>query len=106
MSGSGIPTMGRSPITMPMLMRVWAPRSAVTPSARSRPSGSRPPPARARRAGDLETSEDQERVGDQQQQGPHEPPHLGEHGKDEIRMALREKGEAGLGGAGDPLAQE
>src|SRR5438552_10578572 len=60
--------------------------------------------ARARR--DVEAPEQEQDIAHEQHETADEPPHLGEYGEDEIRVALRHEGQPALRGAGDPLAQE
>src|SRR3990172_5511528 len=72
---------------------------------RGHAEGDDAPPGLPRAGRDLEPPEHQEPVRQEQDEAPHEPPHLGEHGEDEIRMALREEGEAALRRAADALAQ-
>src|SRR5206468_5394892 len=64
------------------------------------------PPGFPRADGDLEAPQDQDSVRHDQHETADEPPHLGEYGKNEIRMALREKGQPALCRAADALAQE
>src|SRR4030067_1700406 len=63
---------------------------------RGHAEGDDAPPGPPRAGRDLDPPEHQEPVRQEQDEAPHEPPHLGEHGEDEIRMALREEGGAAL----------
>src|SRR6266511_200284 len=64
------------------------------------------PPGLPRADGDLEAPQNQDSVRHDQHETADEPPHLGEYGKNEIRMALREKSQPALRRAADALAQE
>src|SRR3989337_430614 len=64
------------------------------------------PPGLPRADGDLEAPHDQDPIRQDQHQTADEPPRLGEYGKNEIRVALREKRQPALRRAADALAQE
>src|SRR6266478_5670193 len=63
-------------------------------------------PGLPRADGDLEAPQHQDSIGHDQHETTDEPPHLGEYGKNEIRVALRKKGKPALRRAADALAQE
>src|SRR5882724_5042024 len=70
------------------------------------PEGQDAPPGLPRAGRDLEPPQYQERVGHDQHETPQEPPHLREHGKNEISVPLGEKGQPALRRAADAFPQE
>ena len=95
MNGSGIPTTGQQPRHHPHVdqdlggeQRGDAQRDEASHAARARRPRCRSPGAAGARTQASRTRQ------------PDEPPHLGEHGEDEIRVTLREEGEPALRRAG------
>jgi hypothetical protein len=98
MSGSGIPTTGRRPVTdVDEHLAGDEPGGAHSHQASDRLTCGR---------GDVEAAHEEQAVTQQQHQAADEPPRLGEHGEDEIRMTLRQEGQTALRRASDALPEE
>src|SRR3989304_1991683 len=76
--------------------RSWRPRPRRAGRRRGVGAGPRLSEARQR----------EQAVGGEQRDGAEEPPRFGEGGEDEVRVSLRQEGEAALGAPEEPLAHE